>query len=464
MLFNSYEFILAFLPLAVLGYFLLCKVNNKAAQVFLLCMSLFFYAYDVPGYLAIIISSIVINYCFTRAFSSKLSDPFKKILFVLGIIFNVGILFYYKYFNFFMNNANKFLQTDFEIKKIMLPLGISFYTIQQLSFLVDSYKDRTIKYGFLEYALYVSLFPQLVAGPIVYHSELISQFRDKENLKVNAENVMSGLLWFICGLGKKIFIADSFGRAVDYGFSNIYGLSTPDAWVTMLAFTLQIYFDFSGYSDMACGIAKMFNFELPQNFNSPYKALSVRDFWRRWHMTLTRFLTKYIYLPLGGNRKGTARTALNILIVFLVSGIWHGANYTFFLWGLLYGIIMVLDRFTGDLYDKLPKVFRWVMTFFVVNVLWVLFRAGGVIDWIVIIKRLFVSDSYVLSPELMTSFDTYIPVWIQLAGALALCVIPKNNYVKKIKVNYATVAAGALLLGLCLLTLNKISIFLYFNF
>lgn len=464
MLFNSFIFILLFLPLSITGYFLLNKINIKLAKVFLLCMSLLFYAYNVPAYLVIIISSIVINYSFSKLFKIIHSNNARTCIFVLGLLFDAGILIYYKYFSFILWNFNYFLHTDFVITSIILPLGISFYTIQQISFLIDNYQDDSLNYDFIDYALFVTFFPQLVAGPIVYHHELISQFHDKTKIKANSYNILYGITWFTLGLSKKIFVADTLSGGVNWAFDNISSLSGPDILLVMLSFTLQIYFDFSGYSDMACGIAKMFNFDLPQNFNSPYKSTTIQEFWHRWHMTLTRFLTKYIYIPLGGNRRGNLRTCLNTMIVFLISGIWHGANFTFFLWGILHGFFIVFERSFKKFLEKVPRHIRWALSFLIINTLWLLFRASSLKKWFLMLQRIPTNFDKGISGSLVSAYDSYIPLVALLGGGILLCLFSKNNYERKLKITPATAVATAFLLTLNLITLNKVSIFLYFNF
>lgn len=238
--------------------------------------------------------------------------------------------------NFFLEKVNSLFHMDFKIMQIVLPLGISFYTFQQISFLIDTYKEN-ITYKFIDYAEFVCFFPQLVAGPIVSH-DMIAQFKDKERKRINFDNISRGLFLFSTGVLKKIIIADTFAKAVDWGFSNVGTMSSLDAIIVMIAYTFQIYFDFSGYSDMAVGLAAMFNINIPCNFDAPYQADSIIDFWKRWHITLTQFLRKYIYYPLGGSKKGRERTYFNIFIVFFISGIWHGANWTFIVWRIIHGM------------------------------------------------------------------------------------------------------------------------------
>lgn len=334
MLFNSYLFILVFLPLIVMGYFILNKFRlQTVAQIFVLGMSLWFYGYFSIFYLVLMLASVGMNYLVYRQMELRKSRQCRRLLLVFGLIFNLSFLFYYKYLDFLINNINMGFHKDYPLLRLVLPLGISFFTFQQISFIIDAYNKRVPMYSLLYYASFVTFFPQLIAGPIVTHDELIPQFIDEKKKRINWDNIAKGIYIFTIGMFKKVILADTFGNAVNWGFQNIAELDTSNALIVMLAYTMQIYFDFSGYCDMALGIGKMLNIELPLNFNSPYKALRITEFWDRWHITLTRFLTKYVYIPLGGNRRGRLRTYFNILIVFLISGIWHGANWTFILWG-----------------------------------------------------------------------------------------------------------------------------------
>ena len=388
MLFNSYIFVLAFLPIVLIGYFGLNHFHQySAAKVFLILASLFFYGYFNWWYLLIIVSSVGLNYLFSRVMlREKTGKALRRITFSIALTLNIGSLFFFKYYDFFVSNVNALFKTDWALLHIMLPLGISFFTFQQLSYVIDSYKrdKNIIRYNFFDYALFVTYFPQLIAGPIVTHDEMVPQFADIRKKKFDSDNFAAGLYGFALGLGKKVIIADSFGLFVDAAFADVSKLGTVNALLVMLAYTFQIYFDFSGYCDMATGIGKMMNIDITMNFNSPYKAININDFWKRWHITLTRFFTRYVYIPLGGNRKGTVRTYVNIMIVFLVSGIWHGANWTFIVWGLLHGVAQVLTRIldkTTGIYSKhnskIINVISWVFTFAFVNLAWVIFRADS---------------------------------------------------------------------------------------
>ena len=489
MLFNSYIFIFLFLPLALLGYFVLNHFKKyEMAEYFLIFMSLWFYAYFNVNYLPIILISIVANYVLGKKIKSSTNAWLKKVLLLLGIIGNVGILFYYKYTGFFIQNINYIFKTNFHFTAILLPLGISFFTFQQLSYLIDNYKNEIKSYSFRQYALFVCFFPQLIAGPIVLHHETIPQFDNPALKKWNWHNFSLGITAFAFGLSKKVLIADTFGNAVNYGFAHIDGLGSINAIFVMLAYTFQIYFDFSGYCDMATGIAKMFNIDLPINFNSPYQALTVTDFWKRWHITLTRFLRTYIYFPLGGNRKGTKRTYINLFIVFLISGIWHGANYTFIIWGILHGVMMVYERINKTKVQKIHPALSWLITFLFVNLTWVIFRADTVHDAILLFKQIFYFNFTPLSNDMINAMQCYglnFFIWIisNLSSGLGyylsktcpvylvfitLFILLKckntNERIKSFKPNLINAVITAFLLFFSIISLSGISTFLYFNF
>ena len=482
MLFNSYYFIIYFLPLVLLGYYSLHKRNHHSmAIVFMIIASLFFYAFNSVYYLVLLISSIICNWIVSKI----IIKTKKKVFLFIGIIFNIIIIAYFKYFDFAVSNINILFKSEINVHNIMLPLGISFYTFQQISYLIDSYRGETENYNLLDYVAFVSFFPQLVAGPIVLHSELIPQFRNRDIWIFNYERFSEGLYFFTIGLFKKVMIADQFGKAVIWTWTDIYSRSSLELLLTMLFYTLQIYFDFSGYSDMAIGIAKMFNLDLPINFNSPYKAISITDFWKRWHMTLTRFLTKYIYIPLGGNKKGKYRTYLNILLVFLISGLWHGANWTFILWGILHGVLQIIDRVFGKIIIKIPKCISWFTTFVIVNLLWVLFYAPNISDAFYVWKKIFSLDSLYINSELYNLFKREeIEVVLSMIGkmgslsskyswwymviyvciALFICLFCKNIYKKKFVPTIRKAIILPIIALWSVLSLSGVSTFLYSNF
>ena len=359
-----------------------------AGKGILLGMSLFFYGYFNFSYLPVIILSILLNYLFNQLIIAGKSAFIRKTWLTAALLVNFSVLFYFKYYDFFLENLNILFRTSFVLKHLMLPLGISFFTFQQVSYIIDSYNNEVPKYNLLDYALFVTFFPQLIAGPIVTHDEIVPQFADDDKKVFNFENFSKGFYALAFGLFKKVIIADTFGKAVEWGYANTDILDSTNAVLLVLFFTIQIYFDFSGYCDMATGIGLMFNIEITTNFNSPYKALTIIDFWKRWHITLTRFFTKYVYIPLGGNRKGKARTYINVMIVFLLSGIWHGSNWTFLLWGAMHGIFSVITRIFQKSFDRFHPAFNWLLTFAFLNVSWVYFRADSVAQASLIIRKI----------------------------------------------------------------------------
>ncbi|MBQ4416181.1 MAG: MBOAT family protein [Butyrivibrio sp.] len=483
MLFNSYIFILLFLPVTVTGYYLLNRAGIRAGEWWLLAMSLWFYGYFNPWYLLLIGSSIVVNYFFSRLLNRKEQTGRKQLL-AVAVICNVLLIFYFKYYDFFVSNINALFHTDFVLKHILLPLGISFFTLQQISFIIDSYEGKTGDYAFLEYALFVTFFPQLVAGPIVLHDELIPQFRDTSKKKPQAENLSAGIMQFTLGLAKKMLIADLLGSAVNLAYADIYAVSSAELVIALFAYTFQIYFDFSGYSDMAVGLGKMFNLTLPMNFDSPYKSLSVPEFWRRWHMTLNRFFRRYLYIPLGGSRKGRTQMLVNTMIVFTVSGIWHGANFTFILWGMLHGLAVCIGRLTEGAWGKLPRALRLIATFLYVNLLWGLFRADSVTQFLAICRRMILPEDTGFHEAFLSTFRlpylrkalsvlhvpyTDMGVYMLCAAVLfvflfLMCVIPENNYKRRYVFTNRSLVWTLTLLVFCIVSLGKVSVFLYFNF
>lgn len=449
-------------------------------------MSLWFYGYFHPSYLIIMVASIVGNYLFTLLLARAKGAGCRKAVMVTAVLLNLGVLFFFKYFNFFLGNVNRFAGTSFSYLNIVLPLGISFFTFQQVGYIVDAYRGEIRSYPFLQYACFVSYFPQLIAGPIVTHDELIPQFLDEGKKHFQWENFAQGLYMFALGAAKKVLLADTFGRVCTWGFGDVMALDTTNAILVALAYTVQIYFDFSGYCDMATGIARMMNIDLPMNFNSPYKALTIGEFWDRWHMTLTRFLTKYIYFPLGGNRKGKLRTYGNILIVFLLSGLWHGAAYTFILWGLIHGLLSVLERIWERRVAALHPALSWLMTFTLIVVTMSLFRCNTVTDFLNLGKAVIhmqfgpihdeITGAFLL-PELKYFMQSIPPllylrlypgVLVLLAYGFAMILIlgPRNSreYMLAFRPTPLRMAATALLLAWCILSFSGVSTFLYFNF
>jgi D-alanyl-lipoteichoic acid acyltransferase DltB (MBOAT superfamily) len=344
---------------------------------------LFFYSWWDIAYLPLILSSILFNYLIGTTLSKSsennklgLNKTFsKKSILIFGIVCNVALLGYFKYTNFFLENFNGIFESNIPLQYIILPLGISFFTFTQIAFLVDAYRNEVKEYDLVRYMLFVTYFPHLLAGPILHHKEMMPQFANLKNSVINYRNIAVGLFIFSIGLFKKVIIADTFAVWANAGFDTAITLNLFEAWVTSLSYTFQLYFDFSGYTDMAIGISLMFNIKLPINFNSPYKALNIQDFWRRWHMTLSRFLRDYIYIPLGGNKKGSFRTYSNLLATFVIGGFWHGAGWTFLFWGFLHGMALIIHRLWSNLGFKMWTWLAWFITFNFVNIAWVFFRA-----------------------------------------------------------------------------------------
>jgi D-alanyl-lipoteichoic acid acyltransferase DltB (MBOAT superfamily) len=373
--------------------------------------------------------------------------------------------------------------TNIDLLHLLLPLAISFFTFQQIAFLIESYKAERKEYDFLNYALFVTFFPQLIAGPIVYHREMMPQFAKLRNKILNYRNIALGIFIFSIGLFKKVVIADTFAVWANTGFDVANTLNLFEAWATSLSYTFQLYFDFSGYTDMAIGIALLFNIKLPINFNSPYKALSIQDFWRRWHITLSRFLRDYIYIPLGGNRIGSFRTYSNLMITFIIGGLWHGAGWTFLFWGLLHGLALSIHKLWQMLGFKMWTWFAWFITFNFVNIAWIFFRAKEWDDAIKVLSSMFSLDNIVLPSflvdklEFLNSYgvnfgsfvdnlqaDSLIIVWLLMGFVLTLFF--KNSMEKKDSfiLNYKTVILASLCFLSAVLSLNTVSEFLYFNF
>lgn len=484
MLFNSYIFILAFIPLCLLGYFLFNKFEKyNIAQGFLLGMSLWFYGYFNIFYLFIIIASILINFGLYKLIDKFQGTSKTKPLMILGVLVNLGLLGYFKYTDFFISTVNGIFKTDIPLLHILLPLGISFFTFQQVSFIVDAYRGDIPKYGFLQYASFVAFFPQLIAGPIVTHDELVPQFLDKNKKQFNPDNLASGLFMFTIGLSKKVLIADTFSDVVSYGYVAPERLNTLSAWIIIISYTLQIYFDFSGYCDMAIGLARMFNIDIPINFDSPYKATTIAEFWDRWHMTLTRFFTKYLYIPLGGSRKGVVRTYVNVFLVFLASGFWHGAGFTFIIWGVLHGLFMVFTRANKKWIDKIPGFLKWPVTFLFVNLTWVFFRAPSIPVALRVLKTAFSFNFAAIDPIITNAFrikeiskilsfihlEDRFPNIIMI-GFFILCFVItfafKNSHamLKKFKPNVLTLIITVFLFLWSFFSISGVSTFLYFNF
>ena len=490
MLFNSYVFIFLFLPITFSGYFFLNHFKKyPAAKLFLTSMSLWFYAYFNISYLWIILFSITMNYICHCLILKKYHT---RLVLLCGILCNVGLLFYYKYFDFLIDNVNHLFHTGFSLPDILLPLGISFFTFQQIAFLADSAKGKIKRQNPLDYALFVTFFPQLIAGPIVSHEEMLPQFNDLSRKHIQAENVYMGLRLFVLGLGKKVLLADTFGQAVNWGFLNYTVLDGLNTFAVIVFYTFQIYLDFSGYCDMARGIGYLFNINIPVNFLSPYKSKNILEFWDRWHITLSRFFTRYIYIPLGGNRKGLPRTCVNVLLVFLISGFWHGAGWNYIVWGLLHGVLSVLTRIRQGVKKREPtkssplgSFLSGCFTFLFVCCAWTFFRADTVAQAVYMLKQLVtVNGSRIYTeltlffqpPEILYGFkllrlntlpySSYFGLAAFSITAIILIFFCGNLYEseRKHKPTVLGTACLSVLAVWCIVSLSGVSTFLYFNF
>lgn len=504
MLFNSYIFIFILLPLALIGYFLLNRFGKyEFAKLFLVLMSLWFYGYFKVYYLTVILGSMTVNYLLSFIISwienkTQLSSFCRRFFLIIGVILNLSLLFVFKYYDFVIENINALFHSQFSMLNILLPLGISFFTFQQLSFIIDRSLGRAKHYSLINYLTFVTFFPQLVAGPIVLYDEMMPQFEDLSNKRVNPENLKRGIIQFTLGLSKKVLLADVLAQIANYGFSNSILLDSISALLCMLSYTLQIYFDFSGYSDMAIGIGYMFNIKLPVNFDSPYRSSSIREFWKKWHITLTRFLTRYVYIPLGGSRKGKLRTQINVFMVFLLSGIWHGANWTFILWGVIQGIFIIWDNLnlvgvrnpSLGLNPKipLPKWLGGLLTFIITTFSFTIFGSDSLKTAFTVFEKFFsfsytgnvfrmakafdISEFYPINKAvslLIPQYSDYISLILLLFVLLisiAFLFVPNAD---RICESGAVKTKGrciliAVLLSWCIISFSTVSTFIYFNF
>ena len=428
MLFNSYIFIFLFLPVTLTGFYLIGgRGHHRIAISWLVACSLFFYGWWNPAYLGLILASILFNYSIGMVVSST-STGHRKAMLAFGVAANLVLLAYYKYANFFVDNLSFALGSSYHLETIILPLAISFFTFQQIAYLVDAYRGETLEYNFLHYCLFVTFFPQLIAGPIVHHREMLPQFARDVIYRLNHRNLAVGITIFSIGLFKKVVLADGVAVFANPVFSAAeagVALSLFEAWGGAFAYTLQIYFDFSGYSDMAIGLGRMFGIRLPLNFHSPYKAVNIIEFWHRWHMTLSRFLRDYVYFSLGGNRKGQIRRYSNLMATMLLGGLWHGAGWPFLVWGAAHGLSLIVNhgwravrRVLGQDPEHSTRLGRFLsvgLTFIVVTVTFVIFRAESLSGSMQIISAMFGGNGLVLPQGMLTIFSSAEP-WLAAHG------------------------------------------------
>lgn len=467
MVFSSMLFLWIFLPIVFIVYRFIAKEYRNG---FLLLCSLFFYAWGEPSLILVMIFSISLNYTFGFLID-KTTASSRTILLFLCVFLNISVLGYFKYFNFILGALNTLFGKDyFTNTTIMLPIGISFYTFQALSYIIDLYRrEIPVQKNFLNLALYISFFPQLIAGPIIKYKDVQAQIVSRS---VSISKLSYGMKRFIYGLGKKIILANSFALVADDIFSReVTTLGTEIVWMGAILYTLQIYYDFSGYSDMAIGLGKMFGFDFLENFNYPYIASSIQDFWKRWHISLSTWFKEYLYIPLGGNRKGNFKTYVNLLIVFFVTGLWHGAGYTFIFWGLYHGVFLVLERaFLGQFLKKpIWKMISHIYTILVIVVGWVFFRASGFEEALLLVKTMFIHQNGTLP---ITYFLDSRLLFLLLLGLL-LCGILQSKIAFMRNLLYSEqntslieiiLLTMILFFSIMLLASNSYNPFIYFRF
>lgn len=466
MVFSSTIFLCVYLPLVLLGYYICPK---KGRNLFLLIVSLVFYAWGEPKYVFLMIFSILVNYIFGRLMDKNRGRQKRmKLLLVLSVVIDIGLLSVFKYTDFIITNINAIFGSSFDLLNIALPIGISFYTFQAMSYTIDVYRDDVrVQKNLIDFGMYITMFPQLIAGPIVRYADVQDQLADRS---VTTADFSEGVMRFVVGLGKKVLLANQMGAV----WSDIYALggdvSALMAWTGAIAYTFQIYFDFSGYSDMAIGLGRMFGFKFPENFRYPYQSVSITDFWRRWHITLSTWFKEYLYIPLGGNRRGLARQALNLLIVWSLTGFWHGAGWNFVMWGLYYFVILFIEKlFLLKALDKLPKFFRHVYALLLIIIGWVIFASDDVSVLLPYLGSMFGANGAIGGMDVYTLLTK--------AVLLIICCIASTELPKKLFLS----AAGAMnekaaftlksVLMIALLALSMILLigdsynpFLYFRF
>ena len=466
MVFSSTIFLCVYLPLVLLGYYICPK---KGRNLFLLIVSLVFYAWGEPKYVFLMIFSILVNYIFGRLMDKHRENKKRlKLMLVLSVVIDIGLLSVFKYTDFIITNVNAIFGANFDLLNIALPIGISFYTFQAMSYTIDVYRnDVRVQKNLIDFGMYITMFPQLIAGPIVRYADVQDQLAERS---VTTADFFEGVMRFVVGLGKKVLLANQMGAV----WSDIYALggdvSALMAWTGAIAYTFQIYFDFSGYSDMAIGLGRMFGFKFPENFRYPYQSVSITDFWRRWHITLSTWFKEYLYIPLGGNRRGLARQALNLLIVWSLIGFWHGAGWNFVMWGLYYFVILFIEKlFLLKALDKLPKFFRHVYALLLIIIGWVIFASDDVSVLLPYLGSMFGANGAVGGMDVYTLLTK--------AVLLIICCIASTELPKKLFLS----AAGAMnekaaftlksVLTIALLALSMILLigdsynpFLYFRF
>ncbi|HEY8025696.1 MAG TPA: MBOAT family O-acyltransferase [Burkholderiaceae bacterium] len=418
MLFNSFEFVYLFLPITLAGFFLLGRRNITIAAYWLALASLFFYGWAVPQFIVLLLGSVTFNFVAGRYIARAQPNSRSRRFLIGAIVANLLVLAVFKYARFFVASLNDLTGAALPVPAFVLPLGISFFTFTQIAFLIDSYRGLAREYSVAHYLLFVTYFPHLIAGPIIHHGQMMPQFAKRESYRLDFDNVGRGLSVFSWGMAKKMLFADTLASFADPVFgaaSHGIMMGETSSWIGVLAYALQLYFDFSGYSDMAVGLSLMFNIELPINFNSPYKAGNIIEFWRRWHISLSQFLLNYLYIPLGGNRQGQIMRFINLMATMLIGGLWHGANWTFVLWGGIHGIYLVINhtwlsiigeaRLAALRRSLLYVIAMHGLTFACVVLAWIVFRADSLpAAWILIQGCLGQGGGFIYMPDIELPF------------------------------------------------------------
>ena len=497
MLFNSYIFIWLFLPITFAGFFIAARFRHEAAAAWLALCSLFFYGYWDVHYVPLLLLSVTVNYHIGKQISDHIEKQLArraKMWLVIGLVFDLGLLAHYKYTNFFLDNWAALTDSHISFPDIILPLGISFFTFTQIAYLADCHKGIVKERNPAHYLLFITYFPHLIAGPILHHKQMMPQFAHAKTYRISQENIAVGLTIFAIGMFKKMAIADPLAEFVTpvFAVSKHPGLlSTKEAWLGALAYCLQLYFDFSGYSDMAIGLSRLFGIKLPLNFNSPYKSTSIIDFWNRWHITLSQFLRQYLYFALGGNRLGKARRYTNMMLTMLLGGLWHGAGWTFVIWGGLHGVFLIANHLFRELFPLartegkrwptwIRTILGWFFTMLAVTVTMVIFRATSIHDAVIILKAMMgiaSSDHLPLSKIVDHADDGWnLVLWISLFTLLAPNTqeimnkfSPTSDTVDshtrwQWRPHPALAVIGGLALALSIVNIGQVSEFLYFQF
>ncbi|MGN0639067.1 MAG: MBOAT family O-acyltransferase [Huintestinicola sp.] len=459
MVFSSTVFLFIFLPVVLILYFLSAE---KYRNVILLLASLFFYAWGEPKNILVMLASILINY--GLGFLVQENRKGRSLFLAFSVIYNLGVLYVFKYLNFTVDTINSVFGSSIQIQEILLPIGISFYTFQIMSYVIDVYRGNVkVQKNLINLALYVSMFPQLIAGPIVRYVDVEKQILDR---KTTWDNAYTGVMRFSVGFSKKVLIADQLAKIADTAFGGEYG-SIFVNWIGIIAYSLQIFFDFSGYSDMAIGLGKIFGFDFPENFNYPYISQSIQEFWRRWHISLSSWFRDYLYIPLGGSRAGKMRTYINLIIVFFMTGLWHGASFNFIVWGLFYAVFLIIERLGfSEVLKKIPSVFRHIYALFVILIGWVFFRADSLSAAIEFIKGMFTLSGSDYNNFRFVMTNEY---WFFLIAGIIFS-IPHSKLTGLIKKNsvkesiYQTCVLLIFLVAVCYMVGSGYSPFLYFRF